>query len=168
MLADKVHSWTIPSIHPSINTMHSISKHITSLILHSWLWGAGVHPSCVGVKARLHPGQVASLSQGHIERQTTIHIHTYRQFRVIYLNKSEFQREKATRIKAIVLCWGDSAHKCSKNPEGQVSVLCIYDKFNAAAAHAVWRYIFISKVMMRNIPMIERVTVPILSVNVWP
>lgn len=78
MLADKVHSWTIPSIHPSTsNTIHLLSKLLTSLLLHSWLWVAGVHPSCAGVKARLHPGRIASLLQGHVERQTTFHIHTY-------------------------------------------------------------------------------------------
>lgn len=35
--------------------------------------GAGDFPGCPGAKAGLHPGQVRSLSQGHIKRQTAIH-----------------------------------------------------------------------------------------------
>lgn len=34
--------------------------------------GGGVYPSCRQAKAGLQPGQVASLSQGHTERQTAI------------------------------------------------------------------------------------------------
>lgn len=51
-------------------------------LLHSWSEGsAGAYRNCNGVKAVLYPVQVASLSQGHTEIQTTIHSHTSGQFR---------------------------------------------------------------------------------------
>lgn len=47
-------------------------------IIHSFSV-TGTNPSCLGTKAGLHPGQVASLSQGHIETQTTTHTPSLRQ-----------------------------------------------------------------------------------------
>lgn len=67
--------------HLYYSTLHNFSvRQVTDSVTR----GAGDYPGCLGLKAGLHPGHVASLSLGHIQRQTNIHthIHTYCQFRV--------------------------------------------------------------------------------------
>lgn len=53
--------------------IHPFRSHLCS---GSQGGSAGVYPSSLQAKEGLHPGQVASSLQGHIERQTTLRTHT--------------------------------------------------------------------------------------------
>ena len=69
-LSDALCSIIHPSIHPSI--------FYTRLISRSGRGGAGAYPSCHWAKGGVHPGQVASPSQGHTEpNETNNHAHLH-------------------------------------------------------------------------------------------
>lgn len=80
--------WSFPQLYSCPATLFLTSSTVgPSAFYHSTSGTrgcsvAGVNPRCPGTKAGLHPGQFASLSQGHIETLPTIHTHAYRRFRV--------------------------------------------------------------------------------------